>query len=141
LGSRAFSRSRIPAQGLHNVFGSHRRGRAFRKSHHSLSGKVNDSNTSSLPFLFLVVFSNKSAIYLFPVLCSRSSRRSRENVCDRELSGNFDVATVSKIHFNVIFSKAGLQDQQISHVPQMHLLGRAEPHAVLEQPLGNLCLL
>ena len=67
----------------------------------------------SLPFLFIVVFSNESAIYFLPLLCSRSSRPSRKNVCDRELSGKFDVAAVSKIHFNVIFSKAAPQNQQI----------------------------
>jgi len=46
------------------------------------------------------------------MLWSRSSRTSRKNICDRELSGKFDVAAVSKIHFNVIFSKAASQNQQ-----------------------------
>jgi len=63
---------------------------------------------------------------MFQALCTRNSRPPRENVCGRGLSDRFDEVAVSKIHFNVIFSKAGLQDQQISHVPQMHLLPGVE---------------
>jgi hypothetical protein len=46
------------------------------------------------------------------MLCSREQPPSRKNVCDRDPSGKFDVAAVSKIHFNVIFSKAVSQNQQ-----------------------------
>jgi hypothetical protein len=90
-----------------------------------LSGKTNDFDSPSLPFLFIVVLSNESAIYLLPMPWSRGSRTSRKNVCDRELSGNFDVASVSKIHFNVIFQRQPRTTKKIFHVPQTPLLRRA----------------
>jgi len=44
-----------------------------------------------------------------------------------QLSGKFDVAAVSKIHFNVMFSKskAASQTNKIFHIPQTPLFRRA----------------
>jgi hypothetical protein len=60
---------------------------------------------------------------LLPMLCTRSSRPSRKNVCDRELSSKFDVAAVSKIHFNVIFSKAAELDGLRAKPAQLQVTG------------------
>jgi hypothetical protein len=49
----------------------------------------------------------------------------------------FDVAAISKIHFNVIFSNAASQNQQ----KDAFCSEEREPQAVLEQPRGNLYLL
>jgi len=59
---------------------------------------------------------------MFQALCTRNSRPPRENVCGRGLSDSFDEVAVSKIHFNVIFSKQPRETNSRWNSPQKTFL-------------------